>query len=402
MQRTVSQLEHRRLVQPLRPHTDIPSKGKWKSVCIVDDNEDGMAVNWGQRVQHGRPEIACNREIEKLEKRSSTYEAPFGQMSGRERVNIWLADSEDLNMYHKMRSEPGEYMHNVQMFKNSSYRKAMKQQRKAEEPQLVFSASRGRRGTSSQVTAATSVGNRGYATTGGTRPKEVQENRRQMDQLLQPLSSNVRGDDGELIHSSNGSMYKDKDRLKSGFLDKPRSQVVVKLMWPHMNQNPRYVTSSLTFNQLNFAQFVGGECRTIMKVQSENELVGRLQVLSKVAYLYDQCRDWEKARNAYFAILSSIEEGEASWVSSFGHYDIMCPPKAEEPQKGEPRVVPRGRPQKKEFFCRDYQKGDCGIPPPHKAWIKNSYEVVDHFCAGCFKQKLGNVPHGQDECPNKK
>ena len=34
--------------------------------------------------------------------------------------------------------------------------------------------------------------------------------------------------------------------LKSGFLDKPMSQVVIKHKWPHMNQNPQYITKALT------------------------------------------------------------------------------------------------------------------------------------------------------------
>ena len=97
-----------------------------------------------------------------------------------------------------------------------------------------------------------------------------------------------------------------------------------------MNQNPRYVTSSLAFHQLNFCQFVGGECCTILKTENDDELFGRLRILSKIAYLFDECKDWDKARNAYFAILSSIEEGEAYWTSTFGHYDVMCPPKIEE------------------------------------------------------------------------
>ena len=45
--------------------------------------------------------------------------------------------------------------------------------------------------------------------------------------------------------------------LKSGFLDKPRSTVLVKHKWPHMNQNPRYVTEALTFNQLMFPSSLG-------------------------------------------------------------------------------------------------------------------------------------------------
>ena len=71
---------------------------------------------------------------------------------------------------------------------------------------------------------------------------------------------------------------------------------------------------------------MGGECHTILRTGGSEEMYGRLRILSKVAYLFEQCRSWEKARAAYFAIISSIDEGEATWTSSFGHCDIMCPP----------------------------------------------------------------------------
>ena len=176
---------------------------------------------------------------------------------------------------------------------------------------------------------------------GGARPKH--SNTREEEQWSkQPRTQKTarRVDDGESMYSndpmpvprkSDDCVFKVKDdNVKLGFLDKPRSQVILKQKWPHMNQNPRYVTSPLTFNQLNFCQFVGGEVQTIIHTEHSSEALGRLRVLSKIAYLYDQCRDWEKARNVYFAIVSSIEEGESSWSNSFGHYDIMCPPRYEE------------------------------------------------------------------------
>ena len=123
---------------------------------------------------------------------------------------------------------------------------------------------------------------------------------------------------------------------KSGFLEKPWTRVLIKHTWPHMNQNPRYIPSPISFNQLSFPQFVGGECRTILKSEDAAEVGGRLHILSKVAYLFEQCKNWDKARSAYFAILSSIEEGEAIWTSSFGHYDLMCPAPV-----GDPRVDTR-------------------------------------------------------------
>ena len=168
---------------------------------------------------------------------------------------------------------------------------------------------------------------------------------------------------------------------------------------------PRYVTEALTFNQLSFPQFVGGECRTILKTSNAEEVYGRLRILSKVAYLYDNCKSWEKARATYFAIISSIEEGEASWNSSFGHYDLMCPaapePKAE--HRGDGKIANTRQPrvaQKRDYFCKDFQKGECSLQPPHKAWIRSGYEMVEHFCAQCSRQKLGKLNHipGSEQC----
>ena len=198
-------------------------------------------------------------------------------------------------------------------------------------------------------------------------------------------------------------------KLKLEFLDKPGSSVLFKLKWPHMNQNPRYVMEALTFNQLSFAQFVGGECRTILKTNDPEEIYGRLRIMSKVAYLFEQCRSWDRARAAYFAILSSIEEGEAEWTSSFGHYDMMCPAPAlieqKHEYKGEKTAQIKTKTQKTcDYFCREFQKGDCEQQSPHKAWVRNSYEQVEHYCAQCYGAKMGKLFHvpGTDGCSQQK
>ena len=154
------------------------------------------------------------------------------------------------------------------------------------------------------------------------------------------------------------------EKSRSGFLDKPDSTVLIKLKWLHMNQNQQYVMAPLSFNQLNFPQFVGGEVQTILKTDDAQECYGRLQILSKVAYLYEQCRSWEKARSAYFAMISSIEEGESSWDSSFGHYDMMCPAPQVEEGRSEQKSFKSRTTVKKEFYCKEFQKGECSDIPP--------------------------------------
>ena len=155
-------------------------------------------------------------------------------------------------------------------------------------------------------------------------------------------------------------------KLKSGVLDKPCSNVIHKLLWPHMNQNPRYVIENLTFHELNFCQFVGGECKTIEKTEDPVEVKGRLKLLLKVSYLYNQCDNWDRARSVYFVVLSNIEEGEATWADSFAHMDLMCPPVMTGQRQNRDRIdQPRTKSvQKRDFFCREFQKGECTTPAP--------------------------------------
>ena len=181
---------------------------------------------------------------------------------------------------------------------------------------------------------------------------------------------------------------------------------MVKLKWPHMNENPIYVASGLVFNQLNFAQFVGGETRTILKADDTDELYGRLRILSKVAYMYDQCKNWDRARAVYFAIIS-IEEGKADWHSSFGHYDMMCPAPLVDSNStiGSEKSATKSKGvSKKDFFCRECQKGECNLNPPHRAWVKTAYEMVEHYCVPCYKNKQGKLLHTphSETCPIRK
>ena len=67
--------------------------------------------------------------------------------------------------------------------------------------------------------------------------------------------------------------------------------------------------------------------------------------------------------------------------------------------QNKPRIT-----QEKEFYCKDFQKGECNLSSPHRSWVKLSYETVEHFCFLCFKAKMGKLPHSliTDDCPNKK
>ena len=149
-------------------------------------------------------------------------------------------------------------------------------------------------------------------------------------------------------------------------------------------------------SDLNFQQFVGGECRMIIKTEHVNELYGCLRIMSKIAYLYDQCKSWDRARSAHFAIISSIEEGEAGWNSSFGHYDLMCvPPLEQKSDRYDHKATAAWAKttQKHDYFCKEFQRGECSLTAPHKAWICNTYKNVEHYCVQCMCAKLGKLNH---------
>ena len=211
-----------------------------------------------------------------------------------------------------------------------------------------------------------------------------------------------------VLNRSEWSIENKRMNVKSGFLEKPRSKVMFRHKWPHMNQDPRYVTQFLMFDELNFPQFVGGECRTILWTSDQSEITGRLRVLSKIAYLFNQCGSWDRARATYFAIVGSIEEGEATWSDSFNNFDLMCLATNDSSSKSDNRgqyVQRNVRNQtKRDFFCRDFQKGECSQVAPHKSWIRSNNEWVEHFCAACFRAKLGklsHIPGSNDQCMKK-
>ena len=194
-----------------------------------------------------------------------------------DRINQWLAELEDLDMYHETRSELGKPSRvcNKVKFDVVNSRRALRDERRNEEVEVNTDQWRQK-------------DQRRLATTNPSRGRTQKENmpaHRQRATKSRATDKQYEGEQtcvdwgqecGSDLGESVWSSSRRKEKLCSGFLDKPRSQVLIKLMWPHMNQDPRYVTHSLTFNQLNFAQLVGGECRTILRCDSDAELCGRL------------------------------------------------------------------------------------------------------------------------------
>lgn len=214
------------------------------------------------------------------------------------------------------------------------------------------------------------------------------------------------GEDGESILSfrsglseqgarSDTSEKKKEKKLKSGMYDKVANDVVFKLKWPHKRLSRVWVPERVQPGQMTFEQVVAGEIAVILRSSNLDEVRARLQILQKVAYWNMQGQGWPRVRDVYMAILHSIEEGEASFDSTFGEYDQVFPVRTTS-TKFKPGF------KREVFWCRDFNRGSCAQDSGHKAMIAGTERVVQHICAACWK--VGKKEKHKDTdpgCPQK-
>lgn len=213
-------------------------------------------------------------------------------------------------------------------------------------------------------------------------------------------------DDGESI-SSHDSKFSaevnrsdksdtEKKKLKSGMYAKVADDVVKQLKWPHKKLATRWVPSRLQMNQLTFEHVVAGELAIIQRATDPEEVRSRLHILQKVAYWNMQNEGWSRVREVYMSILHSIEEGEATFKSTFNEYDPMFPVKRSTMQNKKQIT------RKETFWCKAYNKGQCSEESPHKAMVAGMERTVQHICANCWKQgKKERHPDSDPTCPQK-
>lgn len=196
-------------------------------------------------------------------------------------------------------------------------------------------------------------------------------------------------DDGESICSHDSKISMDinnsdrseteKRKLKSGMYAKIADDVVRQLKWPHKKLAARWVPARLQMNQLSFEQVVAGELGIIQRSNDPEEVRGRIHILQKIAYWNMQNEGWNRVREVYMSILHAIEEGDANFRSQFDEYDSMFP------VKRHTTNTKKAVSKRDTFWCRAYNKGQCGEDTPHKAMVAGTERTVHHICANCWK-----------------
>ena len=113
-------------------------------------------------------------------------------------------------------------------------------------------------------------------------------------------------DEGEsdlarLIAAGEGELKGLKGR--SGILDKATTNIQQKQVWPQQNLGEDWADEDVEFKQMKFEHMVAGETRTIETCTDPTQILGRLRLLHRIAYLKLRGYEWNLIRKMYAAIL---------------------------------------------------------------------------------------------------
>ena len=112
-------------------------------------------------------------------------------------------------------------------------------------------------------------------------------------------------------------------KAKSGILDRATANIQQKHVWPQQNLGEDWSDEDVDFKQIKFEHMVAGETRTIETCSDPVEILGRLWLLRRMAYLKLRGYEWHLIRKMYAAILTSIETKEYSWESNFDRFETI-------------------------------------------------------------------------------
>ena len=136
---------------------------------------------------------------------------------------------------------------------------------------------------------------------------------------------------------------------------------------------------------MTFEHLVAGEVRTIEMATQPTEILGRLKLLRRMAYIKLRGYEWSMVRKMYAAIVRSIEAEENTWSSNFDRFESILYRRI--PQKSA-KTEERSSAGGKKWFCRDWNRNGCNKNAPHRAWFGTGTAAVArtvlHMCAACY------------------
>ena len=213
-------------------------------------------------------------------------------------------------------------------------------------------------------------------------------------------------EEGEYLISSRETELENKGtKNKSGMLDRSTTSIRAKQIWPQRNLGEDWAEEELEFKQLRFEHLVAGETRTIETCSEPAQILGRLRLLRRIAYLKLRGFEWSLLRKMYAAILTSIETGENSWESNFDRYETILYYRMQTENRRQEKHAETNT--HKKWYCRDWNRGGCNKNSPHQAIFCAGPSAVKrtviHACATCIlKDRVPrDHPEGHQECPHR-
>jgi len=213
-------------------------------------------------------------------------------------------------------------------------------------------------------------------------------------------------------HKSAESRKRGKGILQSGILARASDTVKYPQDWPHIALQGDRVTGSYTFHELDVKLFVTGELELISRIYiSSGEQEGRLRLLRQLMYL-SRVYEWPNILKLYAEVVTMIEEGSLSWLSSFedtinwainrdGVQGIVKGPK--KPNTSNTQKKPQYR-SARPTYCKDYQQNTCAFQDSkHWGFVNGERMQVEHICAACLIKRKEINQHGESsaDCPCK-
>ena len=191
--------------------------------------------------------------------------------------------------------------------------------------------------------------------------------------------------------------------VKSGLVARSTDNVRYPQTWPHVALQDEFFNQALEFKELDFRLFVAGELEIATSPDiSDRERTGRLLLLKQLAYLHG-VHDWGILRNIYLSVVRKIEMGSLHWGSSFMHdiQWILTKHTVTQASRTSRPITKAGRnnaPDKKIWYCIDYNRGKCAFRENHYSNINGQQEWVTHTYSHCYKRDGSTPEHPRIEC----
>jgi hypothetical protein len=234
------------------------------------------------------------------------------------------------------------------------------------------------------------------------------------DESLNKISKNMKKKVSNCLSSSEDSdvdtFHYSKNKIRSGILAKAGDKVVSRQQYPQSSLRFEYVTSSITFDKLEWNLFVAGELEIISSPSMQaSERKARLELLKKLMYLCSSY-DFVVVKNLYAAVLREIELGHLKWGDSYqyvesailsSHVSNVNKKSMNVRHKTEKSRSDTSVTTERVWFCSQFQRNKCQQKAPHITVVKGIARLSQHICASCWikdKVKLEH-PECSSSCP---